>query len=194
MDATGRGERAAPRTRSSGSCGRGGRSTAIGSPGRAEFLCHGDTVYVAGALSWPTARASATAPSRARAPSGACPVPHRAAPTGSSSPAPHTACTDSAESRSAREEPRRSVTSGVLRHHDRGARARPGSPWSDAGNLAGADARGARVDPATGARGDERLHGLDVRVPTARRAAVRVRHRHTETGPLATHIAHGSHG
>src|SRR6476469_8429201 len=65
---------------------------------------------------------------------------------------------------------------------------------SGAHDLAGADARGARVDPATVAGGDERPHGLDVRVPTARRAAVRVRHRHTETGPLATHIAHGSHG
>src|ERR671916_486370 len=67
-------------------------------------------------------------------------------------------------------------------------------PMSGAHDLAGADARGARVDPATVAGGDERPHGLDVRVPTARRAAVRVRHRHTETGPLATDIAHGSHG
>src|SRR5207253_7018377 len=65
---------------------------------------------------------------------------------------------------------------------------------SGAHDLAGADARGARVDPATVAGGDERPDGLDVRVPTARRAAVRVRHRHTETGPLATDIAHGSHG
>ena len=79
----------------------------------------------------------------------------------------------------------------------RGPRCRPapyGGPRSGADDLAGADARGARVDPATVARGHEGLHGLDVRVPTARRAAVRVRHRHTETGALATHIAHGSHG
>src|SRR3954454_7890430 len=80
-----------------------------------------------------------------------------------------------------------------------GGRGPPGfsvsvRPRSGAHDLAGADARGARVDPATVAGGDERPHGLDVRVPTARRAAVRVRHRHTETGPLATHIAHGSHG
>src|SRR3954452_13911038 len=65
---------------------------------------------------------------------------------------------------------------------------------SGADDLARADARGAGVDPLAVAGGDQRPHGLDVRVPTARRAAVRVRHRHTETGPLATDIAHGSHG
>ena len=85
--------------------------------------------------------------------------------------------------------PRRSRTSGVTRDYRDALTLRSG-----AHDLAGADARGARVDPATVAGGDERPHGLDVRVPTARRAAVRVRHRHTETGPLATHIAHGSHG
>ena len=89
-----------------------------------------------------------------------------------------------------REKPRRSID----------LRGSPGTTGdtltvrSGAHDLAGADARGARVDPATVAGGDERPHGLDVRVPTARRAAVRVRHRHTETGALATHIAHGSHG
>src|SRR5215217_4546602 len=89
-----------------------------------------------------------------------------------------------------RNEPRRSATSGV--HPGRTGDAF--TPGSGAHDLAGADARGARVDPATVAGGDQRPHGLDVRVPTARRAAVRVRHRHTETGPLATYIAHGSHG
>src|ERR671920_1224199 len=87
-----------------------------------------------------------------------------------------------------RKEPRRSATSGV--HPGRTGDAF--TPGSGAHDLAGADARGARVDPATVAGGDQRPHGLDVRVPTARRAAVRVRHRHTETGPLATYIAHGS--
>src|SRR5688572_31447600 len=89
-----------------------------------------------------------------------------------------------------RKEPRRSMTSGV--HPGRTGEAF--TPRSGAHDLAGADARGARVDPATVAGGDERPHGLDVRVPTARRPAVRVRHRHTETGPLATDVAHGSHG
>ncbi len=68
----------------------------------------------------------------------------------------------------------------------------PGTPHL-AGDLACLDAGGAHVDPLGRAAG----HGadpLDVRVPAAAGAAVRVRDVIAETRPLAAYVADGSHG
>src|SRR5712691_8397208 len=75
----------------------------------------------------------------------------------------------------------------------------PGGPvalWACLGlpaDLAGLDAGGADVE-ALGRPGDERANGLDVRVPAAAGAAVRVRVVVAEARPLAAYGADGGHG
>src|SRR5581483_649898 len=63
-----------------------------------------------------------------------------------------------------------------------------------ADDLAGLDARGAHVEPLRGAATGRHSHGLDVRVPAAVGPPVRVGHVVTEARPLATDVAHASHG
>lgn len=60
-------------------------------------------------------------------------------------------------------------------------------------DLAGLDARRARVQ-AFGCATHARTHGLDVGIPAAGGAAVRVRDTFTEPGSLAANVADGSHG
>src|SRR5207342_2986809 len=62
-----------------------------------------------------------------------------------------------------------------------------------AGDLACLDAGGAHVDPL-GRAADHGTDPLDVRVPAAAGAAVRVRDVVAEARPLAAYIADGSHG
>ena len=62
-----------------------------------------------------------------------------------------------------------------------------------AGDLTGLDAGGTHVQPPR-RLADDRAHALNVRVPAARGAAVRVRNVIAEARPLAAHVAHGSHG
>jgi len=68
-----------------------------------------------------------------------------------------------------------------------------GGPRWLAGDLARLDARGAHVQPPRRAV-HLGAYALNVRVPAARRAAVRVRHVHAEARPLAADVADGSHG
>src|SRR6476646_5376689 len=75
----------------------------------------------------------------------------------------------------------------------------PGVRRQDAGSaldLAGLDARGADVETLRGhtGRAHQSLHALDVGVPAALGAAVRVRDVVTEARSLAADIAVGSHG
>ena len=64
---------------------------------------------------------------------------------------------------------------------------------SGADDLAGLDARGADAE-ALRRPGNDRANGLDVRVPAAAGAAVRVRDVVAEARPLAAYVADGSHG
>ncbi len=69
----------------------------------------------------------------------------------------------------------------------------PAAPGWLAGDLVGLDARGAHVEPP-GRSADDGAHALNVRVPAARGAAVRVRDVVAEARPLAADVADGSHG
>src|SRR5215212_8350889 len=64
---------------------------------------------------------------------------------------------------------------------------------SAADDLARLQAGVAGVDPHPLRWADLGPHGLDVGVPAAVGTPVRVRHRHAEAGPLAAHVANGSH-
>src|SRR5205823_12768434 len=64
--------------------------------------------------------------------------------------------------------------------------------WA-AGNIAGLDERGAHVEPRRRPP-DDGPHGLDIGVPAAPGAAVRVRDLVAETRLLAADVADGSHG
>src|ERR1700742_1352608 len=76
-----------------------------------------------------------------------------------------------------------------------GAAGRPGAVRTSplANDLAGLDARRAHVDALVRAA-DNGADGLDVRVPAAAGAAVRVRDVVAEPRPLAAYVADGSHG
>src|SRR5579875_4138681 len=68
-----------------------------------------------------------------------------------------------------------------------------GLSWGSASDLTRLDARGADVQPLPRAA-DHGVHGLDVRIPAAAGAAVRVRDPVAETRPLTAYVADGSHG
>jgi len=98
--------------------------------------------------------------------------------------------------RQARTVSSRPVRSAAGPHSQQSARTvsgRPGGPGPSADDLAGLDARGAHLEPLR-RPADDRAYGLDVGVPAAPGAAVRVRDLVAETRLLAADVANGSHG